>query len=1154
YYAKRPSVRDPRLALLPPTLFPGARVLDIGCNEGWVTCEIGQSWGAHRVVGVDIDDTLIRAAWRRRRVVWSLQQPNSGDIDSTTVSSTKTKKRKRDHIPDEPPHPQPDYFPASCEHEFGSLPIPPSQSQSRGRHVFPHNVSFRQADWLTTHIPEDDEGYNVVIAFSISKWIHLNNGDDGLREFFKRIFEVLKPGGTFVLEPQAWDTYGKAKRMDEKLKENAKKLTIRPEDFGSILGAIGFSSPQHFGVAGEGALFKPLPSSLPPQYNLASRKSPLLTNGHRLGGQYEQSWVDSMPIGDIFLDLMVKAWDNQSQQKRENLSPKPLLGALGQKYNQYLDFAQQDAHEFLRILLDASRMEELDVIKKRQPPPENPKKRRRTTVTPTRQPPTLPPSIPEEEKLATLSDMIFGGKFASILVCRECKNVSQTYEDFNDISLSIKAEDYHSRKRDRFKNFAKRLTAFQPSLGLSNEIPRPSSVPPTPGEGERLLAGHEEPPLVDDPRRRSFDVVADTHLDVDGSTPTAKEVSSRPTSDTSAQSKGKHVEMASSAKAEKKDKNDGWAKFGRRISMTMGMKKSRSRERNNKEPQQSVEAPQMESVESGDSSTHSNSDAVPSVDVISPSPIAADQDRPFLFRSTTSPGPATPSSHHEYHNHPHDTQHVAHPHLHPVKAPKAHKPTASELSYLREILADIRPSSSSNPFTFLKHPHPPQGKPSSASQNIWLSMNHFSGIEECLRMFTSVEVLDDENMVGCRRCWKIANGEYEKPLADEDDSEDAVEPAKEDLEPPPAPVIANGRLKHPSTDLHPLRPPALTRISMSMSTPTVSLYTHSNVSDLQYPSSLPTTAPSSIHESDIDALPPTVKLVTPNQATPPSTPGGLPIPFISTTGPDPPVRRPPVRSSSLPLDSEKTPTISQPHFRLGQVLNYPPSAPALEQSNSLPIPRVLRRSDDFDESSGNESDISVATSVQSLDPSTPNTIPARKKAKQVIMRPAFKRYLIGTPPPVLVIHLKRFQQISKTNILSFSHGFKKLDDFIAFPEFLNLAPFLAPRKEDFGLGKKSKSQSGLGFGWNRPPSQDEKCMYRLYAVIVHIGNMLGGHYVAYTALPDARTTKDSDSGDHHIVDNAAPRQWAYISDTIVRLTPLEEVLKAKAYICMYERI
>lgn len=46
---------------------------------------------------------------------------------------------------------------------------------------------------------------------------------------------------------------------------------------------------------------------------------------------------------------------------RVNFSTRPLLGTLGRKYDQYLDFAQQDAHEFLRILLDAMRMEELDV-------------------------------------------------------------------------------------------------------------------------------------------------------------------------------------------------------------------------------------------------------------------------------------------------------------------------------------------------------------------------------------------------------------------------------------------------------------------------------------------------------------------------------------------------------------------------------------------------------------------------------------------------------------------------------------------------------------------------------------------------------------------------------------------------------------------------
>jgi len=38
-----------------------------------------------------------------------------------------------------------------------------------------------------------------------------------------------------------------------------------------------------------------------------------------------------------------------------------VLRVIGRKYDQYLDFRQQDAHEFLRLLLDAMRMEELDV-------------------------------------------------------------------------------------------------------------------------------------------------------------------------------------------------------------------------------------------------------------------------------------------------------------------------------------------------------------------------------------------------------------------------------------------------------------------------------------------------------------------------------------------------------------------------------------------------------------------------------------------------------------------------------------------------------------------------------------------------------------------------------------------------------------------------
>jgi len=346
-----------------------------------------------------------------------------------------------------------------------------------------------------------------------------------------------------------------------------------------------------------------------------------------------------------------------------------------------------------------------------------------------------------------------------------------------------------------------------------------------------------------------------------------------------------------------------------------------------------------------------------------------------------------------------------------------------------------------------------------------------------------------------------------------------------------------------------------------MSTPSVSLYTYPNLSDDRSVSSLPTTEPSLV-DSDID---PTVKLIPKDEGSNLSTPGGLPIPFISTTGPESPTRSssflpPPIyRSTSLPAPSSP---VIQSSPRLGQILTQIPSSAST--TASLPVPSHHRQPRDdleTEESSGAESDASVATSTLSMESSRSvplkpvariTSAPVRKKPKPVIMRPAYKRYLIGTPPPVLVIHLKRFQQISKTHMLSFSHGFKKLDDYVTFPEYLDLTPYLAPKKEDFGLGKKGKAFHGSGVGKHSTRSKEEKCMYRLYAVVVHIGNMLGGHYIAYTALPDPPQTV-SNASSEKLADVKPPRQWAYISDTIVRLTTLEEVLKAKAYICLYEQ-
>ncbi|KDR72622.1 hypothetical protein GALMADRAFT_252776 [Galerina marginata CBS 339.88] len=1300
---------------------------------------------------------------------------------------------------------------------------------------------------------------------------------------------------------------------------------------------------------------------------IISRRSPQLTNGHNLAGPYEQPWVNSLPIGDMFLTVMYKAWDSQALRRRDYLSPRSLLGALGQKYDQYLDFAQQDAHEFLRILLDAMRMEEQDIIKKRQPPlPPHHKKRRRTTITPANvrhpQPPTsdqsaatpsatstpahtpqpnghadirnvnekanettdaasasepAPLSEHDEPPLLSFVDMIFGGQLTSILVCQKCKHVSQTYEDFNDISLSIKAEDYYPhRKRDRFKKIVGRLTTFPGSSSSSNtgsgsqqqqwkdplkmaaaqlraapplhavEMQRSSSVPPSPHvEGRQL---HDEPPVVEPRRRRSLDVVRaedvesapESSPEIPGEVPAAiaeagLAESSLPgvvvvvdgdrTGNGGLRVKGaeleqeddavlesdhshlivnvtgpddKHVEFvesktgrrerqegsASSAaeseddggggvtkekegkdtKDKEKEKSkekpsksdDSWAKIGRRISLTVGLgwpkdkekkerdRKSRSMDRSGNGlggpineavseteveggvamqkslsagasnttlserdpgpgknrvssdggPRSSLTTITTSNSQSSSSNAVSSTSAVPSTPQKSlpPQPTPSSTAIPTSNNiNISAPQPQKPPPTTHLLSTPSHASNSLFPHVQRSKSPKPPKPSAAETEYLRKILADVSTSApSNNPFAIFKppllhsHSHPAvptptsTGSPSSAVDKekgagaLWLGMGirNFSGLEECLRMFTAVEVLDGENMVGCRRCWKIQNGVYHassKSKQEDSDQEDEEEDeerrvpldisptvSQKPKQPPPAPQVAasSSVSSAASGSVH---------LPTSISMPTVYSNANADTNSARSVSSL------------IEVPSENLDLLKDDEETGKSLaglgngPGGMPIPVISTTAPpDTPSAWSTASTHSqtpsaelivsvgedarrsreaayarlvgkngkedgaplLPTDITGPPVT---HPRVTRALNgYNASSSPSGSKDSLLIPQTGRpryqKSKSYsdtpttttdNDSSGDDSDTSVGTSfsadsaasssavrnvavdqpqqksismtngngskpaqglaassstpsastpklqtpAQSQSSSAPLPTPKKpsKPPKPVIMRPAYKRYLIATPPPVLVIHLKRFQQTSKTPLMmsmSFSHGFKKLDDYVSFPEHLDLAPFLAPRKEDYGLGRKDKGKERDREKKVKVHSKEDRCMYRLYAVVVHIGNMLGGHYVAYTAIPAESpvpmrfrpapaTPNPKPSDENTATPNSAPetggekeniaptpkadhaqsqaqsqtppkpteRQWAYISDTTVRLTTLEEVLHAKAYICMYER-
>ena len=130
-----------------------------------------------------------------------------------------------------------------------------------------------------------------------------------------------------------------------------------------------------------------------------------------------------------------------------------------------------------------------------------------------------------------------------------------------------------------------------------------------------------------------------------------------------------------------------------------------------------------------------------------------------------------------------------------------------------------------------------------------------------------------------------------------------------------------------------------------------------------------------------------------------------------------------------------------------------------------------------------------------------------------LIRKGYKRYLLKSTPPFLVIHLKRFQQ---TGLFGRT---QKLDAAIEFDEYLDTSPFIMPSQD---------------------AEQDEiiSTRYKLYGIVVHSGSLFGGHYIAY--IRHLQDEKDD--------------EWVYCSDSHTRTVPWDIVKKCQAYMLFYERV
>lgn len=217
-----------------PYLFQNKDVLDIGCHAGHVTIAIGRMLNPKSVLGVDIASNLISMANHNLSlfVKIPIDRPKNPS-ESSAATATGCNKKKKNHKRDRTK--ATGFYPISFGITYKGIPRLPQQNDDQSaattaaaasaavpNDVFPNNVSFRTMNYVDTDdvnaTSTDTQQYDLIICLAVTKYIHLNFGDAGLKSAFKKMFNQLRPGGKLILEAQNWASYERSKGLTVSLR------------------------------------------------------------------------------------------------------------------------------------------------------------------------------------------------------------------------------------------------------------------------------------------------------------------------------------------------------------------------------------------------------------------------------------------------------------------------------------------------------------------------------------------------------------------------------------------------------------------------------------------------------------------------------------------------------------------------------------------------------------------------------------------------------------------------------------------------------------------------------------------------------------------------------------------------------------------------
>ncbi|KAF7308949.1 Ubiquitin carboxyl-terminal hydrolase 4 [Mycena kentingensis (nom. inval.)] len=136
-----------------------------------------------------------------------------------------------------------------------------------------------------------------------------------------------------------------------------------------------------------------------------------------------------------------------------------------------------------------------------------------------------------------------------------------------------------------------------------------------------------------------------------------------------------------------------------------------------------------------------------------------------------------------------------------------------------------------------------------------------------------------------------------------------------------------------------------------------------------------------------------------------------------------------------------------------------------------------------------------------------------------VKRRASKQLSLARLPPILVIHLKRFEIKGRFS--------DKMDTFVEYPlKGLDLTNFMPPPLPP------GADKGRIVVSPDDPRSQQPPYRYNLYGVTNHTGNLTSGHYTAFIADRDG---------------------WKSCDDSSIRPVDEKQVVNQRAYVLFYKR-